>query len=361
MPNGETGSAKTDTAASRLGLPTPIGSIWEEMRRPEPWTDEEREEVLEDLFFTGPEWVPHVRRFTVLLVLSSAIAAFGLISDSAAVVIGAMLVAPLMTPILAVSAAVAYARTDRLLRSVLLLLIGTTGAVLIGWLVAVMGGATLSQAALPAQIVARTSPTLIDLGIAVAAGLAAGYVLTHRRIGGSLPGVAIAVALVPPLATAGVSLHVGTTDMTLGALLLYVTNLVAIVLSAIVVMIASGFVPPHVVALAKGQIKTGLWISGVLLLVVAIPLAIHTVTVIDDDRFAHRVSVAVAEWDPQARIVTLDADKAEELSHVDLVVATAFDPVPAWELSRILATNGDGPVEVNVQYLIETTDVGSAR
>ena len=128
-------------------------------------------ESFESLFFEGAKLGPYLLRFTVLIVLSSTIAAFGLLADSAAVVIGAMLVAPLMTPILATAAAMTMNESRRLLHSIAVLFFGTVLAVAVGWAVSALASSGFADdSSLPSQVLARTSPNLLDLGIAVAAG-----------------------------------------------------------------------------------------------------------------------------------------------------------------------------------------------
>ena len=168
---------------------SPLGR-WLSWRPPE-WDEATRRQVLDELFFEDAEWRPFLLRFATLLILSTTIAGLGLISDSSAVVIGAMLVAPLMTPILAVAAAAVHGQLHRLGVSASVLIAGTITAVATGWLIGWIAPGTITVDELTSQLLARTAPCLVDLGVAVAAGLAGGYVLTHPRAGSSLPGVAI--------------------------------------------------------------------------------------------------------------------------------------------------------------------------
>ena len=270
-----------------------------------------------------------------------------------------MLVAPLMTPMLALAASLIYAEMRRFLGALLLIVVGTSAAIAVGWIVAAIASGGVSPDALDSEILSRTSPTLLDLGIAVAAGLAGGYVLTHKGISSSLPGVAIAVALVPPLATVGVTLRLGSTDLATGALLLYTTNLVAIVLSASVVMLASGFVPDYVRELARGKLGIRLLPWALALIAVAVPLAIHTASVIEDEAFTRLVSTSVQEWDPRATIVDLDAEFNGDRSSVALTIATTGDGRPAWELASLIADARGVDVDVDIKYQAESEDAAS--
>jgi len=277
-----------------------------------------------------------------------------------------MLVAPPMTPMtpmtpmLALPASLTYLQTRRFVGSLIVVAVGTALAIAVGWLVSRIASGTLTEDHLSSELLARTTPNLLDLGIAIAAGLAAGYVLTHKGAGSSLPGVAIAVALVPPLATVGITFELGAQDRALGALLLYGTNLIAIVLSAAVVMMVTGFVPDHIRKLARGRIGINLLPWAIALLIVAIPLGFHTRQVIADEQFVRGVTEAVADWDPRAEIVELDTERTVTGARVDLIVATTSDREPAWRLAESISINQKMSVELDVKYREESADAASA-
>ncbi|HNS50013.1 MAG TPA: DUF389 domain-containing protein [Anaerolineae bacterium] len=177
--------------------------------------------------------------YYVMIGLAAAIAAFGLLQNSPAVIIGAMLVAPLMAALFGLSLGIV--RGDaRLLRR-------AGSATLRGILLAIAMGALLGfavPAATPqSEILNRSAPTLLDLGVALASGLAGGYALCRKGVSASLPGVAIAAALVPPLATVGIGLSLGQGRIAGGASLLFLTNLVAIIAAGALVFLWLGFRP----------------------------------------------------------------------------------------------------------------------
>lgn len=205
-----------------------------------------REEVAATLYFEQPERTAKQVAWWVMLVLSVAIATFAVLQDSTAVVIGAMLVAPLMTPILGLSAALVNGWRRRSVRSLLQVTLGVAASVVISfalssWLPVVGSFATNTQ------IASRVSPTFLDMLIAVAAGAAGAFATIDRRVSQSIAGVAIAVALVPPLSVVGISLGAGRFADAAGAGLLFATNFVAIVLSSAVVFLLGGFVGPATV------------------------------------------------------------------------------------------------------------------
>ncbi len=355
-------STESEAGERRRRSLTPLGDLFGARRPRRRWTVEERHRVLEDLFFEHDRRFPYLKRFTVLIVLSSMIAAFGLLSNSAAVVIGAMLVAPLMTPILAAAAALVSGQAARLAESVSIILGGTLAAIGVAWLVSLVGAGPVTADELTDQLLARTSPGLLDLGIAIAAGAAAAYILTDRGAASALPGVAIAVALVPPLATAGISLQLGATSDAEGALLLFSTNLVAIILSAAAVFLATGFVDRDVVGFSKHRVRVGLAITLAAGVAVSVPLALHTRQVVEDERFERAVVDAVPLWDPEAEIVAVETNRDGSRGTVDITVASPTDPVPAWRLAELIADReGLAEVDVSVKHRSEFEDAAQTR
>lgn len=176
-------------------------------------------------------------QFWVLLALSGVIATAGVASDSTATVIGAMIVAPLMTPILGTAFSLVLADRSRMARSFLVVLGGVLLVVAIGYGAGLLEPLdTLTDA--NAQVAGRVSPKLIDLIAALATGLVGAFALVRADIADTLPGVAISISLVPPLAVAGLTLEEGKTDQAWGALLLFATNLTAIIFTATLVLLA---------------------------------------------------------------------------------------------------------------------------
>jgi uncharacterized hydrophobic protein (TIGR00271 family) len=203
-------------------------------------TPEERRGVLEDLFVFGKKnQAPYLFRMGVLLVLSTIIATAGLLSDSAAVVIGAMLVAPLMNPVMAAAGAVVMGWSGRFYASLWLVFLMGLGALLLS---SALTLASPELVFLPEQVLARTRPTYYDLLIALAAGSAGAYTITRKETS-AIPGVAVAVALLPPLASAGVLLTTGIFELAVRALVLFLVNLIAMVLAGAVTFIAVGVSP----------------------------------------------------------------------------------------------------------------------
>lgn len=322
-------------------------------------SDDERR-ALDELIPEGDEFIPYLRRFAALTVLSAGIASFGLLADSAAVVIGAMLVAPLMVPITAAAGASVRAHNDRLVRSLLVIGFGMLLAIAVGFVTSAVAGFDIVGAAdLPGEVASRTFPGLLDLGIAITAGAAAGYISTRRSTTSALPGVGIAVALVPPLATVGITAQLGLGVESRNALLLFLTNLAAIIFTASIVMLASGF-RPHIES-ARRSLWVRLVMTSLAVVVVAIPLTLHTRAALEDSRLRRAVTVSVTEWDDSLRVVALTADEVDGKAQVELTVAGPNDPRPAWQLAQLIRDAYDGPVDLELRYEIDRVFEVSAR
>jgi len=344
---------KTDDG--RLSL-APIGKLGFRGRRATP---EEQAQVLEGYFHEGRRRVPYLQQFFVLMLLSAAIAGFGLTNDSAAVVIGAMLVAPLMTPILAIAASIVQGWPRRMAESLAIVGTGALAAIAVGFAIAHFTPSLQSGLPLPDEILARTNPNLVDLGIAIAAGAAGGFVAVRTDAGGALPGVGIAVALVPPLATIGMTAALGQLDLALGATLLFFTNFVAIVLAAGFVFLAAGFGAyrdergSHQAKVAAAAVVVGVIIVG-------IPLLAHSLQRVDQDNATFATAQEVRAWAPDLTLNEINVDRSTDPVLVTVVVTGAEAPPDAAILAGLLADDLDTAVDVNVVFVPVTSGSAAA-
>jgi uncharacterized hydrophobic protein (TIGR00271 family) len=215
--------------------------------------------------------------FFLLVVLSCSIATLGLITNSPAVIIGAMLVAPLMSPIIGIGLASIMGDAGLVRKSATALLRGAGLAILLSSLMTLVNArlpfVVLQE--LPAEVLARTHPSPIDLVIALAGGLAAAYALTRPNISAALPGVAIATALMPPLCTVGIGLALARWDVAGGATLLFITNAITIAFAAALVFFLRGFAPET--HLVNHQPPRTLVVSAVITLILLVPLTYYSV------------------------------------------------------------------------------------
>jgi uncharacterized hydrophobic protein (TIGR00271 family) len=191
--------------------------------------------MRDQVFFEGTERRRRLSRYWLLLVLAAVIASAGVVSDSTATVIGAMIVAPLMTPILGIVLAVVLADAGNLRRCLLLLIAGAAAVVVLSWLLGLFVPFPV-VAATNSQVAARVTPRVVDLVAALATGAVGSVALARSDISDTLPGVAIAISLVPPLAVVGLTLQSGAPRQALGSFVLFSTNVAAILASGIVVM-----------------------------------------------------------------------------------------------------------------------------
>ncbi len=175
--------------------------------------------------------------YLLMNVLAATIATYGLFANSPAVVISAMIVAVLLGPIVGVSLALVDIDIKLLLESLTSLLVGVSGVMATAFLI----GALHRGMPITNEILIRTAPNLLDLMVALAGGAAGAYATVSPRSSIAVVGVAIAVALVPPLSAAGILFARGEIDLAFGALLLVFTNMVAIQFASSVVLWLTGF------------------------------------------------------------------------------------------------------------------------
>lgn len=231
-------------------------------------------------------------RFTLMMAFSMVVAVMGLSMGSAAVVIGAMLLAPLMTPVMGVAAALSMGLPGPMMRPLIQVVFATVGSVAGAYVLAL----PLADGALSNEILSRTSPDVRDLLVALAAGAAGAYATVRPDVSSSLPGVAVAVALIPPLATAGLTLEAGRGDLATGALLLYAANLAAIVFVAVAVFVLTGFVPVRRLSATSRRVMAGATVAALATLAAAVPLAVATVSAAESGRDRAHLEEVAAGW-----------------------------------------------------------------
>ncbi len=287
--------------------------------------------MRDQLFVEGPERNRRLSRYWLLLPLSAVIASAGVVSDSTATVIGAMIVAPLMTPILGIVLAVVLADGANLRRCVLLVVAGAAAVVAIGWLLGQFVPYPI-VAATNTQVAARVTPRIVDLVAALATGAVGAVALARSDISDTLPGVAIAISLVPPLAVVGLTLESGAPRQSLAAFVLFITNVAAILASGIVVMglnrvhrlfgqdIAAGFHRGGAVA-----------IIACLLLVVIVPLWINSDRIDKTSVRESEVQAVAEHWASDAGWSVLGVTATGDQV---LVEATGPNPAPGLPLLR---------------------------
>lgn len=247
--------------------------------------------MREAVFFEGPTVRSQRTRFWLLLFLASAIATAGIVTNSTATVIGAMIVAPLMRPIQGTMLATVLGDRRNLTRSIAIMVGGAAGAILVSFLLGLLVLQDVTAATNP-QVASRVSPGLVDLFAALATGIVGSIALIRSDISDTLPGVAIAISLVPPLCVVGLTMESGAWGQAVGALLLFVTNVAAILATGSVIMAVYGFSKLRLLevddleAERRRRVKAYLTMA-VMVLLVAGPLTYSTTQVVANrDRVA---------------------------------------------------------------------------
>jgi uncharacterized hydrophobic protein (TIGR00271 family) len=289
-------------------------------------SDQRRSEVLGELEIASSPGFD----FFLLVILSCSIATFGLITDSAAVIIGAMLVAPLMSPILGLSLASVAGEQRMFRRAIVALVEGVFLAIvlsaILGWIARLLPFDILVE--IPDEVISRTRPSPFDLGIALAGGAAAAYALAQPRLSAALPGVAIATALMPPLCTVGIGISLENPQVTLGALLLFFTNLASISFAGIIVFAALGFRPIHLEN-NWHHIPRSVFISAILVLITAVPLILLTMQVVAQSHFQQEVrGVVSAELSalPDSQLINVEIEASDSILGLRVTVRTSRQP-----------------------------------
>lgn len=258
----------------------PRGDTRDELLKgPLPLINHATTDQFKELFTVLRENARPTSSYLVLTFLSTFIATLGLFADSPPVVIGAMILAPLMSPIISLSMGIL--RQDHKLIRTSLSAIGL--GMLLGYLCAILITWLLPLNVLNTQILNRTRPNLLDLGIAVGSGIAGAYAHAKKEIAKTLAGVAIAVALIPPLAVSGIGAGWLNWSVFSGALLLLVTNLAGMVLAAAITFLFLGFSPFRLA-------RKGLIISLLVVIGISAPLAFGFTRMVHETRIVQRLT-----------------------------------------------------------------------
>ena len=296
------------------------------------------EEQYKDLFVNLKDEGKTNSIFVTLMILSTVLATVGLFLNSASVVIGAMLLAPLMQPIVSFSMGV--------LRRNEVLLYESFKTVCIG-VALVLASAAFIAFWLPLdnvtdEIAARLRPSILDLMVALASGVAAAYAKNNEKIAGSLAGVAIAVALVPPLATAGIGLGWMRWDVFYSAFLLFSTNFVGIVFAAAMTFLMLGFSPITTA-------KKGLFYSIVGSVLISIPLYLSFATMVEDAEVIKRLeytSFTINNKDVRIENSTLHHVDGKTILKCDLIVSDTFGPKEIEEVKKVALEAVEKEIEI---------------
>jgi uncharacterized membrane protein len=208
------------------------------------------------------------------------------------------------------------------------------------------------------QVLSRSSPTLLDMAIALAAGAAGAYATIDERVSSSLTGVAIAVALVPPLSVVGIALEAGLWRDALGAFLLFATNLVSIILASTAVFVLAGIAPARK-AVKDRLANADVFVSVVTVaLLIMVPLGLTGGQALQTLRLVNQTESHVVDWlgaDSRLTLLRIDVRKNE----VDLILTGSGDVPSVAELEETLSRSSDSEVSVRVELFPSTVITSS--
>lgn len=287
-------------------------------------------------------------RYLFMTAMSAGIAVLGLMLSSAAVVIGAMLLSPLMGPIMGLGFALAIGDYQWLKQSARSLAWGTVMAVgLTGALVYMSPIQTITP-----EIAARTQPNLFDLFVALFSALAGAYAMIRGREG-TIVGVAIATALMPPLAVVGFGLATLNWTVFSGALLLYVTNLITIALTAWAMARLYGF---KTTLSARNTLFQNIAVA-VVFVGLAIPLALSLVRIAEETNAQRLTRNEILENFPSRALLDgLRIDYGDVVTIDATVLTPSLDPEAEVKTERALSDQLGRPVELTLtQYQVGTS------
>jgi uncharacterized hydrophobic protein (TIGR00271 family) len=296
-----------------------------------------------------------VSAFWTMLTLSGVIAVAGVLGNSTATVIGAMIIAPLGVPIMGIALGIVRGSGGLVARS---------GAFVAGGVVLVVGIGLVASAMLPRttdlltnpQVTGRTSPTLVDMIAAIATGLAGAVGMSRRDVSDVLPGVAIAISLVPPLGVVGVCAGQGQWEMALGAFVLFASNMVAMVLAGTLTFTAYGYATEVATDGASiggvGHMRRRRAYTAIAagLVLVMIPLLANTVATTLIALWTGRVSDAAQAWVGQVPGARVTGVTVESRTAVISIICPG-EPPSVSQLMKAL----DGQVPDGVQIMVDTS------
>lgn len=259
--------------------------------------------------------------YTVMILVSAALASLGLLLNSSAVIIGAMLVAPLMSPLVALSTGLTVGRVRVAARAVVTLALGVLMALVVGYTF----GAVLPR--LPtAEMLSRGSPTLLDAAIALASGVAGAYATARKDIPAALAGVAIAAALMPPLCTVGLAAALGEPELATGAGVLFLTNIFCITLAGIGTFLYLGMTFRR-----YDDVSVPMQVFGVFVVILAaVPVGMELMSLSRQSTTENLIRRELNDFLPDdVDLISLEFFRRDEPTRVVATVRTALELTPS--------------------------------
>lgn len=293
--------------------------------------------------------------YLMMIVLSAGLATFGLLANSPAVIIGAMLVAPLMQPLAALAIGLVRAQIPLVQRALTTL----TQGVMLALLLAITLGRLLPIEAPTSEMLARGTPSLLDAGVALVSGLVAAYATSRKDIPAALAGVAIAAALMPPVCTIGLGIAIQDAALAGGAFLLFLTNIAFIVGAESLIFLWMGLRPPRREAASRW---TALWWAGLaatIALVIAVLFNLNLRAQEESATYARLTDIFAP-----SQVVSIDKRRTNPLEVV--VTIRAGQPIAAEQIARADALlrdtfGADTHLEIIQWEALSAADLATAR
>ncbi len=261
-----------------------------------------RSQIIEDIHNNSA----FDKSYFMLIMLSTIIATAGLIVNNSAVIIGAMIIAPLMWPILSVGMAIVKGNPRDVLRALSQLIIG----ILLSLFFSLIITKLTPISSFSEEILKRVNPGIIDIIIAFASGIVASLSLSWTKVSNAIAGVAIAASLLPPLCVLGISISSGEYSLAYGALLLFLANIIAIMLASVVSFWMLGFKPPHKPE-DQMYMKIGVIVSVIIFIIFLIPLGFFILSYIEQETLYNKAKLLLVE-----KIHTIDEHSKVKIFNV---------------------------------------------
>ncbi len=328
-------------------------AFWQEKRRSyKKIRDKEKQgkTVYEVLYQGARPSMPYY----ILTILSCIIATAGLIQGSSATIIGAMIVAPLMTPILAFSLGVIWGDIYLIRTSLTSIFKGIMWAVVISTVISYL----VPIPEYSPEILSRTHPTLFDVLVALASGIVGAYGYANEKISSTLVGIAIAVALMPPLCNIGIGIGTMNPQIAYGATVLFVINLVSIGLAGAVVFWMMEIHPPLAdQEQVKKRAMYQIIISIAILLVISVPLSIFMVEGYQRSNAKETVRIVTLKEFPHLEIFKLEPLEEDGKFFIKLVLTGSEEP----DKERISRLEADLTGSLSVCHGVRISFIKSLR
>jgi uncharacterized hydrophobic protein (TIGR00271 family) len=288
-----------------------------------------------------------LKRYFALLVFAVLMATFGLHKDSALIILSAMLLEQVMLPIVAFSLGLVTGEPRRQMGAGFVILASAGVAVTLSWLVTML--ALSDRSLISSQIVANSAPNMTDLVVALIAGVACGYILIYRETLSALPGVAVGLTLVPPLCAAGYLLAHGERSLAQGALLMFATNLAAIIFACSIVFVLAGFLPSRTESGLPVRIKVGIVSAVIAVAIIAYPLQRVTNAIIRDARDEATVLQVTTDWVDGTTFKIEEVNVDGEL--VEITLSGPVTPVTADDLANDIAASIGRRIDLELEII----------